>query len=124
MNRPQNEAGSQSLTGRDNRSLRLYRRLPKREELLHHQLERRKFFDSGDYTLSQAHRASDIGRVRTGTEHPLRESISHPSSPVPSGSNIKDVSTKKEKAVEGTHDAKEASNLHQQTSMDTTENAQ
>lgn len=88
------------------------------------QSQRRKYFDSGDYALSQAHRASDMGRVRTGTEHPLRESISHPSSPVPSGSNIKDASVKQEKAVEGGHDTKEASNLQQQTSMDKAESAQ
>src|SRR6185437_3316164 len=94
-----------------------------------HQLTRtqsqgRKYFDSGDYALSQAHRASNIGRVRTGREHPLRESISHPSSPVPSGSNIKDVSIKQEKTAEGGHDAKEANKLHQQTSMGKTESAQ
>lgn len=133
-----------SLTEQNSRLLRLYGKLPARGDLLHYQLDvyarytcqyvmhqltgtqsqGREYVDSGDYALSQAHKASDIGRIRTSTEHPLRGSISHPSSPFPSGSNIKDVSTKQEKAVEGRHDAKEASNLHQQTSVDKTESAQ
>ncbi|KAF2178667.1 camp-regulated phospho protein family protein Igo1 [Zopfia rhizophila CBS 207.26] len=113
-----------SLTEQDSRLLHQYGKLPARGDLIHHQLERRKYFDSGDFALSQAHRASDIGHIRTGTEHPLRESISHPSSPVPGGSNIKDGSNKQEKGVEERYKAKEASNLHQQMSTDRSESTQ
>ncbi|KAF1955209.1 camp-regulated phospho protein family protein Igo1 [Byssothecium circinans] len=124
MNHPKDQGDSQSLTERDSRLSRLYGKHPARGNLLHRQLEGRKYFDSGDYALSQARTASDIGRIRTGTEHPLRESVSHPSSPAPSGSNIKGVSTKPEEAVEDRHESKEASNLHQQMSMDKGESAQ
>lgn len=48
----------------------------------------RKYFDSGDYALSQARKPSDAGAVTTGSEHPLRETIPHPLSPVPSSSNV------------------------------------
>ncbi|KAF2191636.1 hypothetical protein K469DRAFT_555915, partial [Zopfia rhizophila CBS 207.26] len=106
------------------RLLHQYRKLPVRGYLIHHQLKRRKYFDSGDFALSQAYRASNISHIRTGTEHPLRESISHPSSPVPSGSNIKDSSNKQEKEVEERYKAKEASNLHQQMSTDRSESTQ
>ncbi|KAL5373562.1 hypothetical protein DPSP01_012626 [Paraphaeosphaeria sporulosa] len=103
---------------------RLYGKHPARGNLLHRPLEGRKYFDLGDYALSQASTASDIGRMRTGTEHRLRESVSHPSSPAPSGRNIKDVSTKPGEAVKERHEPKEASKLHQQMSMDKSENAQ
>lgn len=90
----------------------LYGRVPNKEDLLAHQLEvsmwytaqysppklanhsvllqRRKYFDSGDFALSQAHKSSNIGAVKTGSDHPLRAGISHPSSAVPSSSNVND----------------------------------
>jgi hypothetical protein len=85
--------------------------------------EGRKYFDSGDFALSHAHRVSDIGHIRTGIEHPLRGSISHPLSPAPAGCNVEDVSNKQEK---GTEDSRKGntSNLHQQTSADTISQAQ
>ncbi|KAH6952546.1 camp-regulated phosphoprotein family protein Igo1 [Ilyonectria sp. MPI-CAGE-AT-0026] len=68
----------------------LYGRVPNKEDLLAHQLEGRKYFDSGDFALSQAHKSSNIGAVKTGSDHPLRAGISHPSSAVPSSSNVND----------------------------------
>ncbi|OAL45114.1 camp-regulated phospho protein family protein Igo1, partial [Pyrenochaeta sp. DS3sAY3a] len=101
------------LSEQDVRLLRRYGKLPAREDLLDHQLERRKYFDSGDFALSVAHRVSDIGHIQTGTQHPLRKDISHPSSPVPASSNIKDDSGEQEKGVKEGHKAKESSHLHQ-----------
>lgn len=56
----------------------------------------RKYFDSGDFSLSQANKSSDAGAVKTGSEHPLREGISHPFSAVPSSSNVNDISQQQE----------------------------
>ncbi|KAH7205482.1 camp-regulated phosphoprotein family protein Igo1 [Fusarium redolens] len=75
---------------KDKRLLSLYGIVPSRENLLHHQLEGRKYFDSGDFALAQANRSSDIGTVKTGSEHPIRRDISDPSCPVPSSSNLDD----------------------------------
>jgi len=121
MQHSQNQGGPEPLTEQDVSLLRRYGKLPARRDLLDHQLERRKYFDSGDFALSNAHRVSDIGHIQTGTEHPLRKSISHPSSPVPAGSNIKDDSDRQEKGIEG-YKAKEASHLHQQTNTDKSRN--
>ncbi|KAH7124816.1 camp-regulated phosphoprotein family protein Igo1 [Dactylonectria estremocensis] len=75
---------------KDKRFLRRYGTIPTRGNLLHHQLEGRKYFDSGDFALSQANKPSNIGAVNTGSEHPLRENIPNPSSPVPNSSNVDD----------------------------------
>ncbi|KAF2184000.1 hypothetical protein K469DRAFT_581018, partial [Zopfia rhizophila CBS 207.26] len=80
--------------------------------------QRRKYFDSGDFALSQAHREPNIGHIGTGTEHPLRGSIPHPSSPVPGDSNIKDDPNSQKRGVEDRYKVKEASNLHQRMSTD------
>jgi hypothetical protein len=82
--------------------------VPSRSNLLHHQLEvskapspplvarfeltnwskGRKYFDSGDFALTQAQQPSDMGSVTTGSEHPIRQDISEPSCSVPSSSNL------------------------------------
>ncbi|KAG5777460.1 hypothetical protein H9Q73_008860 [Fusarium xylarioides] len=80
-------------TDKNKRLLNRYGILPKRGNLLNHQLEGRKYFDSGDFALNQAHRSSNIGNVTTGREHPIRQDISEPSSSVPSSSNIDDNAT-------------------------------
>jgi len=41
--------------------------------------QERKYFDSGDYALSKAGKASDTGVTTIGTEHPTAESIPHTS---------------------------------------------
>lgn len=48
----------------------------------------RKYFDSGDFALSAAHKPSDIGAIITGAGHPLRCDVPHPACPVPSSSNV------------------------------------
>jgi hypothetical protein len=124
MNRSQDQDGSKPLTEQDVRLLRRYGKLPAREDLLDHQLERRKYFDSGDFSLSHSQKVSDIGPIQTGTEHPLRKGISHPLSPVPATSNIKDDSGEQEKGVKEGHKVKKASHLHQQMTTDKSKNAQ
>ncbi|CAG9951095.1 unnamed protein product [Clonostachys rosea f. rosea IK726] len=71
----------------------MYGRAPHRA-LLNHQLDERRYFDSGDFALSQALRGSDIGIIKTGTQHPQRESISHPKAPNPSTSNVDESASK------------------------------
>jgi hypothetical protein len=41
--------------------------------------QERKYFDSGDYALSKAGKASDIGVTQIGREHPVPENIPHSS---------------------------------------------
>jgi len=42
-------------------------------------LQERKYFDSGDYALSKAGKASDVGVTQIGREHPVPENIPHSS---------------------------------------------
>ena len=56
--------------------------------LIQYGLQNRQYFDSGDFALSEANNASDVGAVKTGKAHPLRENLSHPLAPVPSNSNV------------------------------------
>ena len=49
--------------------------------------QERKYFDSGDYALSKAGKASDAGVTTVGSQHPNPENIPHLASPVPNGSN-------------------------------------
>ncbi|KAK6721123.1 hypothetical protein SNK04_000020 [Fusarium graminearum] len=79
---------SKLSTENNKRLLNRYGILPRRGNLLHHQLEERKFFDSGDFALMQAHRSSDIGIIATGSEHPIRRDISAPLCSVPGSSNL------------------------------------
>lgn len=44
-------------------------------------IQERKYFDSGDYALSKAGKASDTGVTQVGREHPVPENIPHSSSP-------------------------------------------
>jgi hypothetical protein len=99
---------SDLATEKNKALLSRYGIVPSRSNLLHHQLEvskapsppsfarfeltsylkGRKYFDSGDFALTQAHRSSNMGSVTTGSEHPIRQDISEPSCSVPSSSNL------------------------------------
>ncbi|KAK4031737.1 hypothetical protein C8A01DRAFT_21099 [Parachaetomium inaequale] len=94
---------------------RLYGKIPSKERLLHHQLDRRTYFDSGDFALSQAHKSSDIGAVATGSEHATRESVSHPSCPVPSSSNVEGGANEQLRGKKDIDEVMSASQLHQET---------
>ncbi|KAL8802683.1 MAG: hypothetical protein Q9182_003641 [Xanthomendoza sp. 2 TL-2023] len=49
--------------------------------------QERKYFDSGDYALSKAGKASEGGVTTIGSQHPLPENIPHLTSPVPTNGN-------------------------------------
>ncbi|KAL4790070.1 hypothetical protein BDV19DRAFT_394468 [Aspergillus venezuelensis] len=73
-----------SLTSREERILKNYGKLPFKGRLGQAGItQQRTYFDSGDFALSAAHRVTDSGAIQTGTEHPVRERISHPYVPVP-----------------------------------------
>lgn len=87
----------QSLSPDEQRLFRLYGKLPNKKDLLQNKLkvvthlltshsdtankptQERKYFDSGDYALSKAGKASDIGVTQIGREHPVPENIPHSS---------------------------------------------
>jgi hypothetical protein len=50
-------------------------------------LQERKYFDSGDYALSKAGKAGDVGVTQVGREHPNPEKIPHIAPPTPTGQN-------------------------------------
>lgn len=63
------------------RLFRLYGKLPNKKDLLQNKLKERKYFDSGDYALSKAGKASDAGVTEVGREHPNPEKIPHMAAP-------------------------------------------
>lgn len=86
--------------------------------------QERKYFDSGDYALSKAGKATDVGVTTIGSEHPLPENIPHLSSPGlhASGSNGNGhghghVGNGQQGAQSGSP-VKESSFLHRETSVD------
>ncbi|KAK9352641.1 camp-regulated phosphoprotein/endosulfine conserved region-domain-containing protein [Lipomyces doorenjongii] len=66
-----------SLSPDEQRIFRMYGRLPSRQDLLQNKLKDRKYFDSGDYALSKAGRASSAGVTNVGSQHPVPENIPH-----------------------------------------------
>ncbi|KAM0214081.1 hypothetical protein ACHAQD_005658 [Fusarium lateritium] len=111
MDQPRN---SQLATEKNKALLSRYGIVPSRSNLLHHQLEGRKYFDSGDFALTQAHRSSDMGGVTTGSEHPVRQDISEPSSSVPSSSNLEGNAYRRSSVDRKTGEPKFAQHTHLQ----------
>jgi len=72
-----------SLSADEQRLFRLYGKLPNKKDLLQNKLKERKYFDSGDYALSKAGKASDVGVTSIGSQHPLPENIPHLSATSP-----------------------------------------
>ncbi|EEB08172.1 endosulphine family protein [Schizosaccharomyces japonicus yFS275] len=67
-----------SLTSEEQKLYRLYGRLPQRKDFLVQKLKQgRKYFDSGDYALSKAGKASDTGITNVGKGIPSPETIPH-----------------------------------------------
>ncbi|KAK6600644.1 camp-regulated phosphoprotein family protein [Botrytis cinerea] len=64
-----------SLSPDEQRLFRLYGKLPSKADHLAKQLKERKYFDSGDYALSKAGKASSVDTGSVGSEHPLPENI-------------------------------------------------
>jgi len=76
-----------SLSPDEQRLFRLYGKLPSKFDHLAKHLKERKYFDSGDYALSKAGRASSVDTGSVGSEHPLPENIPHLSTPGVGGVN-------------------------------------
>ncbi|KAF2100827.1 hypothetical protein NA57DRAFT_8601, partial [Rhizodiscina lignyota] len=74
-----NKIDINSLSPEEQRLFRLYGKLPNKTDLLQNKLKERKYFDSGDYALSKAGKASDVGVTSIGREHPSPENIPHSS---------------------------------------------
>ncbi|KAF3935778.1 hypothetical protein ABW20_dc0104380 [Dactylellina cionopaga] len=66
-----------SLSEEEQKLFRLYGKLPSKKDILSNKLKERKYFDSGDYALSKAGKASDVGVTQIGSKHPLPENIPH-----------------------------------------------
>jgi len=78
-----NKVDISSMSPDEQRLFRLYGKLPNKKDLLQNKLKERKYFDSGDYALSKAGKASDTGVTSIGVEHPLPENIPHLSATSP-----------------------------------------
>ncbi|BCS27317.1 uncharacterized protein APUU_60365S [Aspergillus puulaauensis] len=77
----------ESMTKSEKYHFSKYGKLPSRG-LLDKRSHERTYFDSGDFALSATDHMSDDGAIQTGTEHPHRDSISHPYAPIPAASNV------------------------------------
>jgi len=114
-----NKIDISNLSEEEQKVFRLYGKLPNTRDLLQNKLKERKYFDSGDYALSKAGKASDVGVTSIGSQHPLPENIPHLTSPPPSTNNGNNGGvTMASQASQGTSPVKEASFLHRETSMD------
>ncbi|KAI4120539.1 MAG: hypothetical protein LQ338_006950 [Usnochroma carphineum] len=83
-----NKVDVSSLSEEEQKLFRLYGKLPNKKDLLQNKLKERKYFDSGDYALSKAGKASEGGVTSIGSQHPLPENIPHLTSPSPIGTAI------------------------------------
>ncbi|KIX00689.1 uncharacterized protein Z518_09754 [Rhinocladiella mackenziei CBS 650.93] len=95
-----NEGLNKPVTEHERRVYARFGSLPKQNILLRSQVKERKFFDSGDFAISQATNDSVTGHPQTGKQHPASNEIPHLSSPVPSDSNVKpDANTSQHRKV-------------------------
>ncbi|KAL3476160.1 hypothetical protein BJX99DRAFT_228314 [Aspergillus californicus] len=76
----------EQLSESEKRHFSKYGKLP-RGGLLGKRAQERTYFDSGDFALSAADHETDTGAIKTGREHPQRESISQPYAPIPATCN-------------------------------------
>ncbi|OJJ49533.1 hypothetical protein ASPZODRAFT_128009 [Penicilliopsis zonata CBS 506.65] len=83
----QNKVDINSLSPEEQRLLRLYGKMPTKKDLLQNKLKERKYFDSGDYALSKAGKASDVGVTNIGSRHPVPENIPHLTATSPGANN-------------------------------------
>lgn len=84
--------------------------------------QERKYFDSGDYALSKAGKASDIGVTQIGREHPVPEKIPHIAPPAANGAlqSPGGVGIGADKSLHGAaghSPVKEHTFLHRETSL-------
>ncbi|CAN9297179.1 unnamed protein product [Alternaria alternata] len=83
----QNKVDVSKMSEQEAKLFRLYGKLPNKKDLLQNKLKERKYFDSGDYALSKAGKAGDVGVTQVGREHPNPEKIPHIAPPTPTGQN-------------------------------------
>ncbi|CEJ59085.1 Putative Regulator of ATP-sensitive K channels Alpha-endosulfine [Penicillium brasilianum] len=83
----QNKVDISSMSPEEQRLLRLYGKMPTKKDLLQNKLKERKYFDSGDYALSKAGKASDVGVTSIGSRHPVPENIPHLTATSPGAAN-------------------------------------
>ncbi|KAJ5370163.1 mRNA stability protein [Penicillium cataractarum] len=83
----QNKVDINSMSPEEQRLLRLYGKMPTKKDLLQNKLKERKYFDSGDYALSKAGKASDVGVTSIGSRHPVPENIPHLTATSPGATN-------------------------------------
>jgi hypothetical protein len=113
----------QSLSPDEQRLFRLYGKLPSKSDHLAKHLKERKYFDSGDYALSKAGKASSVDTGSVGSEHPLPENIPHLSSPgvgnaSQGGSGNGNVHVGGAAGLQSGSPVKESSFLNRETSVD------
>ncbi|KAI9832366.1 MAG: hypothetical protein M1838_005645 [Thelocarpon superellum] len=115
-----NKIDISSLSEEEQKVFRLYGKLPNKRDLIQNKLKERKYFDSGDYALSKAGKASDVGVTQMGTQHPVPENIPHLTSPGPNtgSGNGNGAAGLQGPGVPGGSPVKESSFLHRQTSVD------
>ncbi len=84
----------------------------------HHMVlhQERKYFDSGDYALSKAGKASDAGVTQIGSQHPNPENIPHLTSPG-NGNGVGNGHAGPGHAMQSGSPVKESSYLHRETSI-------
>ncbi|KAL6698165.1 hypothetical protein J3F84DRAFT_366696 [Trichoderma pleuroticola] len=97
---PKSEAARKRDSDRETHLRHIYGIVPNRGQLLDHQLEKRTYFDSGDFALSKAREPSSMGSVTTGSQHPSREAISHPFRPESGPTNLLERSNSKKEGNE------------------------
>ncbi|KAL9129308.1 MAG: hypothetical protein Q9175_007329, partial [Cornicularia normoerica] len=110
-----------SLNEEEQKLFRLYGKLPNKKDLLQNKLKERKYFDSGDYALSKAGKASEGGVTSIGSQHPLPENIPHLTSPGPNSGNNGNSNGASNGPIPGASSGspvKESSFLQRETSVD------
>ncbi|PWY66125.1 putative camp-regulated phospho protein family protein Igo1 [Aspergillus sclerotioniger CBS 115572] len=83
----QNKIDTSKMSPDEQRLFRLYGKMPTKKDLLQNKLKERKYFDSGDYALSKAGKASDVGVTNIGSQHPVPENIPHLTATSPGANN-------------------------------------
>lgn len=114
-----------SLSPDEQRLFRLYGKLPSKADHLAKHLKERKYFDSGDYALSKAGKASSVDTGSVGSQHPLPENIPHLSTPgigsINGGPGI-NIQLGASNGAQSGSPVKESSFLNRETSIDELDN--
>jgi hypothetical protein len=118
-----NKVDVSSLSPDEQRLFRLYGKLPSKSDHLAKHLKERKYFDSGDYALSKAGKASSVDTGSVGSQHPLPENIPHLSSPgvgnaSQGGSGNGNIHLGSSAGLQSGSPVKESSFLNRETSVD------